>query len=208
VDVASPERGGESLFHLSKRLVIRRQQGALIQRVDLEPRRHRLTGDRIRAAAFHPVKVDRAAATMLGEVVFQPILHREIRRMRCVGAGHHDRRVDIAEHRLVVRARVARTFFEHRRVEGRGHGLAQHLDDAEIDPARAHHLVADVRLQILEQAGVGDGQHALARRQRELLHETPRDGRVVERQPRLRRQRGREHERDDDERSKASHAVS
>ena len=142
---------------------------------------------------------------MLGEVVFQPVLHREIGGMRGVRARHHDGGVDVAEHRLVVRARVAGALPEHRRVERLRHRLAQHVDDAEVDAAGAHHLIANVRNQILEHTGMGDRQHALARFQRELLHETRCDGGVVERQPRLCRERGRNDELDDDE-GDASHA--
>jgi hypothetical protein len=48
-----------------------------------------------------------------------------------------------------------------------------------------------VRQQIVEDAGVRDRHHSLARRQRELLDDAFRHSGVVERQARLRRESGR-----------------
>jgi hypothetical protein len=88
---------------------------------------------------------------------------------------------------------------QHRRVEGVGDRLAQHFDDAEVDATGAHHFIADVRQQIVEHARVRDRHHTLAGFQRQLLYQPLRDRRIVERQARLRGERGGEHERDDDE---------
>ena len=155
------ERRSEPALRGGERRVVGFQERALVVRVDRKPRRERLSGDRIRARAFHPVKVNRPAAAMLGQIVLQPVLHREIRRMRRVGAGHHDGGVDVAEHRLVAGAGVARAFLEHGRIERGGHRLLQHVDDPEIDPAGTHHFVADVRNQIRKDPRVRNRQHPL-----------------------------------------------
>jgi len=86
---------------------------------------------------------------------------------------------------LVVRARVAGALRHDARVERFGYGLAQHFDDAEIDAAGAHDFVADVRREILEQAGMSDRHDAFARSQRQLPDEALRYRGVVERQLRL-----------------------
>ena len=60
--------------------------------------------------------------------------------------------------------------------------------------------------EIVEDARVRDGQHTFARLECELLDQAFRDGGVVERQSRLRQERGRERERNDDARD-TSHAL-
>jgi hypothetical protein len=124
-----------------------------------------------------------APASLFGQVVFQPVLHGQIRRVRGGRAGHHDRRVHVAEHVLVVRARLARAFDQDRHVERLRPRLTQHLDDAQVDTARLHDLVPDMRHQVVEESRMGERQDPLAGLQAELSDQPPRHRRIIEREP-------------------------
>ena len=206
VHLAAPQRVGEFALRRRERLIVGLQQRALVERIEREARRERLAGNRVRAAGLEPVKMNRPAAAMLRQIVLQPVLHGEIRRMRRVRARHHDRGVDVAEHGLVERPRFACALDQHRRLERLRPRLRQHFDDAEVDAAGAHHLVANMRQQFDEQARMRDRHHALAGLQRELLDDALRHCRVIEGEPRL-RERVRPGENDqNDESEDALHA--
>ena len=187
--LAALDRRGEPALGGGERSVVGFEERPLIHRIDREPQWQRLPRDWIGAGAFDPVEVDGATSATFGEIVLQPVLHRQIRRMRGVGAGHHDGGVDVAEHRLVAGARGTGAFLQNGTVERDGHGLLEHVNDAEIDAARAHDFIADVREQVGKRAGMRDRQHALAGLEGELLDDAPRHGGIVEGQARLRRQR-------------------
>ena len=115
----------------------------------------------------------------------QPVLHRGVRRVGRRRTRHHDRGVDVAEHRFVGRTRLARRPVEHAAIPRRAQRYRRHQHGAEIDTADTHHFIPDVRDEHLHHPRVRDDQDSLAGFQRELAHDPGGERGVVEGEPRL-----------------------
>ena len=91
--------------------------------------------------------------------------------MRRVGAREHDRCIYRAEHlgKRVPRRRTALT--EHVLAPLRRNRFCQHVDDAQVHGAGVHHLVTQVRDQLIEVSGTGNREKTLAGLQIEPLHD-------------------------------------
>src|SRR2546430_17050960 len=82
-------------------------------------------------------------------------------------------------------ASIACAFLENCPVPRVSHWQRRNQNDAEIDAARPHHFVAEMRNKRFEHSRMCNDHHTLAGLDRELPDDAAPDGRMVERKPRL-----------------------